>query len=121
LTRAFDGYLKSLRITRRNASVGHESDSSHLADYKHDLLVLLEEEIRRLKYLQCEHLLDQNNRMEIEWLRGNVPDAPQLDRLLRYETTLQRDFDRTLSQLERLQRIRKGQPVSPTLNVQVSS
>jgi hypothetical protein len=43
-----------------------------------------------------------------------------LDRLLRYEAILQRDFDRTLSQLERQQRIRKGQPMSPTLNVQVS-
>ena len=40
---------------------------------------------------------------------------------VRYETTLERAFDRALNQLEELQRIRKGQPVSPTLNVHVSS
>ena len=44
-----------------------------------------------------------------------------LELSVRYETTLERAFERALNQLERLQRIRKGQPVSPTLNVQVSS
>jgi hypothetical protein len=42
----------------------------------------------------------------------NVPEAPQLDRLLRYEASLERAIDRTLTQLERLQRMRLGQPVS---------
>jgi len=47
----------------------------------------------------------------------NVPDGPGLDRLLRYEASLERSFDRTLSQLERLQRMRLGQPVLPKLEV----
>jgi len=34
---------------------------------------------------------------------------------------LSREFDRTLNQLERLQRIRKGQPVLPPIKVEVSS
>lgn len=50
----------------------------------------------------------------------NVPDSPQLDRLLRYEASLERAFDRTLSQLEHLQRMRLGQPVLPKLEVQHS-
>jgi hypothetical protein len=57
----------------------------------------------------------------IESLRGNVTYAPQLDRLLRYESSLERAFDRTLNQLERLQRIRLGQPVPPTVNLNLSS
>ena len=48
------------------------------------------------------------------------PDAPELDRLLRYETSLDRLFDRTLSQLERLQRMRRGQPVPPPVKVEIS-
>jgi hypothetical protein len=56
-----------------------------------------------------------------ESISGGVPKAPRLDRLLRCSASLERDFDRTLSQLERLQRIRKGQPVPPTLNVNVST
>jgi len=82
---------------------------------------ILHKEIDRLKRFGEQQALIDSNRIEIESLRASVPDAPQLDRLLRYEAILQRDFDRTLSQLERQQRIRKGQPVSPTLNVHVSS
>jgi hypothetical protein len=37
--------------------------------------------------------------LELEPLRHNVPDVPQLDRLL---------IERTLNQLERLQRMRLG-------------
>ncbi len=40
---------------------------------------------------------------------------------LRYEAHLDRLFDRTLNQLERLQRIRRGQPVPPRIDVTVSS
>ena len=50
-------------------------------------------------------------------LRQRVLHTPQFDHLLRYETSLERGFDRTLSQLERLQRTRRGQPVSPRLEV----
>jgi hypothetical protein len=120
LALAIDGYLKSMNTTRSDASVDHRPDSADLAKHKHDLLSILEGEIRRLKHIQCDQMLNECKRIEIEWHRGNVPEAPMLDRLLRYETTLQRDFDRTLSQLERQQRIRKGEPVSPTLDVHVS-
>jgi len=51
----------------------------------------------------------------------DIVGGPSLDLLLRYETNLERAFDRTLNQLERLQRMRKGQPVPPTLNVNVSA
>jgi hypothetical protein len=44
-----------------------------------------------------------------------------LDISVRYESTLERAFERALNQLERLQRIRKGQPVPPTLNMNVST
>jgi hypothetical protein len=43
----------------------------------------------------------------------------ELDRLLRYEASLDRSFDRTLSQLERLQRMRLGQPVPVLPKVEV--
>ena len=52
-----------------------------------------------------------------EVLCHNVPDTPTLDRLLRYEASLDRSFDRTLTQLERLQRMRLGQSVLPKLEV----
>jgi hypothetical protein len=53
------------------------------------------------------------------------PDGPrtltQVDRLLRYEASLEGAFDRTSTQLERLQRMRLGQPVSSPINLDISS
>jgi hypothetical protein len=53
----------------------------------------------------------------LEALRLSIPEGPGLDRLLRYEASLERTFDRTLNQLERLQRMRLGQPVVPPVNL----
>jgi hypothetical protein len=49
-----------------------------------------------------------------------VPPPAASKRLLRYEAHLSRECDRTLTQLERLQRMRLGQPVTPPMNVQVT-
>lgn len=43
-----------------------------------------------------------------------------VDLLLRYESNLERTLDRTLNQLERAQRMRRGQPVLPPINLNVS-
>lgn len=103
-----------------NESGSQDCESVSLASCRSMFLNLLNEEINRLKRFGKRQALIDSNRIEIESLRGSVPDAPQLDRLLRYEANLERGFDRTLGQLERLQRIRRGQPVPPTLNVNVS-
>jgi hypothetical protein len=50
-----------------------------------------------------------------------VPKDEVPGRLLRYDAHLSREFDRTLNQLECLQRMRKGQPVLPPIKVEVSS
>jgi hypothetical protein len=43
------------------------------------------------------------------------------DHLLRYEASIERAFDRALSQLERLQRMRLGQPIPPPIKLDISS
>ncbi len=45
--------------------------------------------------------------------------SPEL--LLRYEGGIERQFDRTLTQLERVQRMRLGQPVPPPVKLEVST
>ena len=64
---------------------------------------------------------------EVERLRrehnvavARVPSQEVSDHLIRYEAHFSREFDRTLAQLERLQRIRLGQPVLPKLEVRHS-
>ncbi len=48
-----------------------------------------------------------------------IPQGKELDRLLRYEARLEGEFDRTLQQLERLQRMRRGEALPPTVKVDV--
>jgi hypothetical protein len=62
----------------------------------------------------------ESERAKLDCLRGSIPDSQGLDRLLRYENSLERAFDRTLTQFERAQRARKGQPLPPKVEVNIS-
>jgi hypothetical protein len=85
------------------------------------LLESLEEELEKLRNYKTERISVLSKRMKLESLRRSVPDSPRLDQLLRYGTTLERTFDRTLSQLERAQRMRLGQQLLPRIDVSLSS
>ena len=52
--------------------------------------------------------------------RQSIPSADAADRILRYETSIERQLFRAVNQLERLQRQRKGEPVPPPVNVELS-
>ncbi len=84
------------------------------------VLYEIDQESGRLRRYQQVRASLETTGTQPEVLRHNVPDAPTLDRLLRYEASLERSFDRTLSQLERLQRTRLGQPVLPKVEVRHS-
>lgn len=81
----------------------------------------IEAEVRRLKASHKRRITIRSQRNEIELLRRKIPEIPWLDRVLRYEASLERTFDRTLGQLERIQRLRLGQPVAPRIDVNVST
>jgi hypothetical protein len=76
----------------------------------------IEKEIQRLTGIENALNKSHPEQMELEQLRRNVPDEDRMERLLRYEASLERAFDRTLAQLERLQEIRLGRPVTRPLN-----
>ncbi len=81
----------------------------------------LNDEIHRLTRYKAKLARSESKKMEIEQLCGLVPYTPKSELLLRYGTSVDRAFDQTLNQLERAQRIRKGMPVPPTLNVKLSN
>lgn len=78
-------------------------------------------EITRLRRHQKARARIDEDRAKLAVLRSALPDGSVLDRLLKYEASLERAFDRTLNQLERLQRARLGQPVLPALRVDINS
>ncbi len=87
---------------------------------KQNVLHEIDAEIRRLKRYQKARASIEGDRIKLEILRQSIPDFPRSDRLLRYEASLERAFERTLNQLERLQRMRLGQPVLPPVKIEVS-
>jgi len=116
----YDEYL----IFEKAASASEEERVRHgyasPDECKQSLLKRINEEIESLQRYEKTQGAIEADRMKLEALRRLVPESPSLDRLLRYEASLERSFDRTLSQLERLQRMRRGQPVPPTLKVELS-
>ena len=49
-----------------------------------------------------------------------LPSAETLDKILRYETTLERQMYRAMHQLERLQRLRNGETVPPPMMMELT-
>jgi len=49
-----------------------------------------------------------------------IPNRDDLEKILRYDTAIERSLDRAHNRLERLQRRRKGEPVLPPVNVQLA-
>ncbi len=78
------------------------------------------EEIKTLERMMDWVTSRETHLLEHTKAASLVPTQAMLDRLTKYETNLSREFERTLHQLERLQKMRRGQPVTPPINVQIS-
>lgn len=74
------------------------------------------EEIRKHRQAMADNALA----LEVVRLRQSIPASEDMDRLLRYETAIERQLYRALAQLERLQRQRRGEPVPPPVQVAIS-
>ncbi len=74
---------------------------------------------RQIKDLEKEK---EKNRLKIEVLKrlGNIPSKEELERLLRYEGSLERQFYKALNQLERIQRLRLGDKISAPVEVDLN-
>jgi hypothetical protein len=120
-TTLFDSYLAwqgtSLCSDEERQQKGYASPQK----CTENVLEEVEEEIQRLERYRKEHATISACKFELESLRRRVPDGPQLDRLLRYEAALSREIERTLNQLERLQRARSGQAAPPLINLNVTT
>jgi len=123
----FDENLQDVYATNLNAARLSDEERKQDKMYpapeecKHVFLYEIDREVRQLRRASERSRLMESDQIKTDVLLRMVPDSPALERLMRYEAGLERSFDRTLSQLERQQRMRKGQPVSPTIRVEVES
>ena len=60
------------------------------------------------------------NQEEAHQAAAVLPSSGVLEKILRYETKLERQLYQAINQLERLQRMRLGEPVPPPVNVQLT-
>jgi len=84
------------------------------------LMKMLVEKLSSLKNAlkATEEQEDLNSRTEMAQL--SIPDDPSAARILRYETTIERQMYRAMSEFERLQRQRQGEYTPPPIKVELS-
>jgi hypothetical protein len=85
------------------------------------MLRLVDGEIERLKELEEMLEAEERRRIKFKSVAAFVPGQEVSDRLLRVDAHLSREIEKVLNRLERLQRMRKGQPVPRPVDVNISA
>jgi CRISPR/Cas system-associated endonuclease Cas1 len=64
----------------------------------------------------------ENNKLALQVKKklGSIPESHEIDRLLKYEGSIEKQFYKAINQLERLQRIRKGDNVPAPVNIDLN-
>jgi hypothetical protein len=90
------------------------------AKHQEAVLKYIENELSWCRYLkrECEEREDKEE--EARQAASVLPSSDVLDKILRYETTLERQLYRAMHQLERLQRMRQGEFVPAPVTMEVS-
>jgi hypothetical protein len=116
-----DPYCVWLETANWSEEERRQSDHLSHEECVANVLEAIVAEIKRIVDYGRRRATIDSAKIELNRLRLFVPKSPDLDRLLKYEASLERAFDRTLAQLERLQRMRLGQAVLPAIKVDLSS
>ncbi|MCH8267966.1 MAG: hypothetical protein IH846_10640 [Acidobacteria bacterium] len=98
------------------AGLGASERAAAATGFPGNLRKALEEEKKTLEGLLQARLEEEHLRVETDHARFSLPEA--MDRILRYETAMERQLYRALHQLERIQRRKQGEPVPPPVSVE---
>lgn len=112
---SYEGYA-----TRATQAL-QRGDISEDVKLREEMAALIDREIESLTMRETFLETGNDRRQAYASQSAIVPGQEVSDRLLRYETHLTRETDRILTRLERLQRMRKGQPVCPQVDVNISA
>ncbi|HUC84844.1 MAG TPA: hypothetical protein VL970_06610 [Candidatus Acidoferrales bacterium] len=83
-------------------------------------LAYLDERLRFISWLKPACELHEEKQEQARQAAAMLPAPEVLDKIVRYETKLERQLHRAMNQLERLQRRRLGEAVPPPLAVDLS-
>ena len=88
---------------------------------KKQILQFLDEERRKLEEMYSQAREKEHLELESKLAKLSLPSKEAVEKILRYETTIERQLYRAMNQLERFQRMRKGEFIPPPVNLEVSS
>lgn len=116
-----DFYLSWLKISRIPEQERQSKGYATPEQCEEKVLSEIDAEIRRLRNYREGQAIMESERTKLEILRRKVPVSERLEALMRYEASLERGFERALNLYERSQRLRRGQPVAPRIDVNIST
>jgi hypothetical protein len=109
----YRGWAEIAKLKEESRSQG----AANPEECKKYFLSELAAEIRWLRNYQKDHDSVESERMELEVLRRNVPGPEISEHLRKNEVALLKELERAINLLDRLQRLRRGQPVTPRIDV----
>jgi hypothetical protein len=117
LAQRFDGKVNSLVAELEAFRTKAAEERSTPVSRKKAALTFLDRKLRGIELLLeiCDE--EENREEETRQAAAVLPSGATLDKILRYETKLERQIYRALAQLERMQRMRRGEAVPPPLTV----
>ena len=115
----YSSELEKLRTWLVQNPEGLEPDALR-GKHREQVFQYLDRELRHLSWQ--ESACEEHEEKEEESRRAaeGLPSVEVLDKILRYETKMERQLFRAMAQLERLQRGRGGAAVPPPLTMEVS-
>jgi hypothetical protein len=111
LEKAAQERVKELGLSRAFQKLSPQERSVILATYTVTNAIALHEQLGNRRW---------TNVRETAIGQHAIPNREALDRLLRYETTIDRSLSRALDRLERLQRRRNGERIPPPVSVRLT-
>ena len=111
--------LEKLRSQLQQNSEGLEQAELR-AKQKAAALAYIDKKLNFISWRKPECEAHEENMEQARQAAAVLPSTEVLDKIMRYETKLERQLHRAMNQLERLQRRRMGESVPPPLAVEMS-
>jgi hypothetical protein len=106
---------EKIRTTLNTAGLSDDTIWQAILEQKEVAQSIPENEINRLEVI----IANGERLAQLRIMKSGVPAQKDLDRSLRYESTIERQFYKAMDQLERMQRRRAGEHVPPPMKLSV--
>jgi hypothetical protein len=111
--------LENLRL-RLSQNANGADEATRRGENKKQALAFIDRELADLRWLQNRCAKREAADEEARQAAAALPSMEVLEKILRYETKLERQMYRAVSQLERLRRMRQGEAIPPPMTMEVS-